>query len=207
MRSEVPVILLEDDYSVRQSIMNSLQYMGYRVHSFDTPAQFFESDLVGKIPAVLVTDMCMPGMPGTEVQARIRELNPQLPVIFISGESTLPQTIQAMKQGAVDFLLKPFDLQQLADAIDGAIDCLSAYAEAAEERAAFLDDYSKLTPREQEVFRLLCQGYGNRELVSALSISMPTVKQYKNQIKTKLGITSLADIIKMSRHIDGPYVT
>lgn len=201
MRSEVPVILLEDDYSVRQSIMNSLQYMGYRVHSFDTPAQFFESDLVGKMPAVLVTDMCMPGMPGTEVQARIRELNPQLPVIFISGESTLPQTIQAMKQGAVDFLLKPFDLQQLADAIDGAIDRLSAYAEAAEERAVFLDGYSKLTPREQEVFRLLCQGYGNRELVSALSISMPTVKQYKNQIKTKLGITSLADIIKMSRHI------
>ena len=191
------VFLIDDDDALRVGIADLLRVVGYQVYSWPNGYAFL-ADIPRVAPAVLITDMRMPGLSGVELHAELLRLGRLLPVIYISGESTVAQSIQAMKQGAVEFLVKPFGREELLRAVAASIEKdrqqmqhLIKAARAAQARA-------QLSPREAQVHELMLKGYNNREIMDALQISLPTAKQYKSEVMRKLGARSLSELIALS---------
>lgn len=191
------VFLVDDDDALRGGIADLLRVVGYQVYTWPDGAAFL-ADIPRVAPAVLITDMRMPGLSGVELHAELLRLGRLLPVIYISGESTVAQSIQAMKQGAVEFLIKPFGREELLRAVAASLEKdrqqmqhLIKAARAAQARA-------QLSPREVQVHELMLKGYNNREIMDALQISLPTAKQYKSEVMRKLGARSLSELITLS---------
>lgn len=191
------VFLVDDDDALRDGIADLLRVVGYRVYTWPDGAAFL-ADIPRVAPAVLITDMRMPSLSGVELHAELLRLGRLLPVIYISGESTVAQSIQAMKQGAVEFLIKPFGREELLRAVAASLEKdrqqmqhLIKAARAAQARA-------QLSPREVQVHELMLKGYNNREIMDALQISLPTAKQYKSEVMRKLGARSLSELIALS---------
>ncbi len=191
------VVLLEDDDFLRVDLKSLLELAGYVVHSYSNPLDFLSSPF-NFAPAVIVSDMRMPGLSGVNLQSALLEINRIIPFIFISGESTDYQIIQSMKQGAIDFLIKPFNSDQLFSAINKGIELDKAYI----RELLFQNDQAfilkKLSPRESQVYELLKKGYSNSELAQTLGISLETTKQYKQEVMRKLEFKSLSELIKFS---------
>lgn len=122
-----------------------------------------------------------------------------MPVIYISGESSLPQGIQAMKTGAMDFLIKPFSREDLLRAVVAGIEKDRVQMMQMIEKTRFDEAVSHLSPREAEVMQLLLKGFSNAEIMEALKISLPTAKQYKSQLMRKLGVRSLSELMRLGR--------
>jgi FixJ family two-component response regulator len=191
------VVLLEDDDFLRVDLMSLLDLAGYVVHSYSNPLEFLSTPF-NFAPAVIVSDMRMPSLSGVDLQTILLESNLIIPFIFISGESTDYQIIQSMKQGAIDFLIKPFNSDQLFTAINKGIELDRAFI----RELLFQKDQSfilkKLSPRESQVYQLLKKGYSNSELAQTLGISLETTKQYKQEVMRKLEFKSLSELIKFS---------
>lgn len=190
------VFVVDDDVSLCKSISELLKIEGYRVQSWNSAADFLrEIPPVG--PAVLVTDMRMPGISGIELQAELSRRGLQMPIVYISGECTVPETILAMKQGVFDFLVKPFRRDDLLRVVFSASEkCLSQYLER--QRLKSKEELKgDLSPRERQVYELLLKGFGNQEIMDALSISLPTAKQYKSEVMRKLGVKTLAELMSL----------
>ena len=143
--------------------------------------------------------MRMPNMSGVDLQAHLIQQGRQIPIIFISGESTLAQSITAMKQGAIEFLLKPFDREHLLAAVARGIEIDTQYMQEFLRQQELEEGLKSLSPREVAVFELLSQGYNNAEIVETLDISLPTAKQYKSEVMRKLNLRSLAQLIALRR--------
>ena len=141
----------------------------------------------------------MPGASGVELHAQLRRAGHDLPVVYLSGESTVSQTVDAMKLGAFDFLVKPFSREKLLSTIAAAIASHRADIAAAKRRRNFEESRAHLSPRERQVHDLLIKGYGNQEIMDALRISLPTAKQYKMGVMRKLGADSLAQLMARAR--------
>jgi hypothetical protein len=193
------IFLIEDDVNLALSLTESLEYLGYCVHSFTCAADFFEADIFLLSPAVIISDISLPGISGIELQAKLKDLGVFTPVIFISGECSVPQTVAGMKQGAIEFLPKPFRREDLNNAVVWGI-------ELDRQRliqTALKDDSVKLltelSSREREVFDLLVSGNSNLQISESLNLSVETVKQYKKQIKHKLKMDSLSQFIALSK--------
>lgn len=193
------IFLIDDDDSIRESLKTMLDFLGYHVHSYASALDFLGASMHYG-PAVIITDMRMPGMSGVELQEELLRRGRSIPIIFISGQSTLPQSIQAMKQGAIEFLIKPFEREQL----------LTAVADGLERDAVAMRNYvlqsnlerslNMLTPRERTVFELLALGSNNAQIQEQLQISLPTVKQYKSEVMRKLNLSSLSELIALKNH-------
>lgn len=192
------IYLVEDDDSIRNNLTMSLEYLGFIVHPFADARDFLESDMKFS-PAVLISDVRMPGMSGVELQTELIKRGQKFPIIFISGESTMPQTIQAMKQGAIEFLLKPFLWPDLMDAVSRGIAKELETIRLEKKISQLQQKLTKLSSRELDTFKLLAKGYANTELMSALSIALPTVKQYKSAVMRKLRLNTLAELIDMGK--------
>lgn len=194
------VFLVDDDDGLRESIAELLRSVGYKVQSWQSATDFLEA-FPRVVPAVLVTDMRMPGMSGVELHAELIRLGRTVPVVYISGESTVPQSIRAMKQGAFDFLVKPFGREELLRAVAGSLEKDRRQMNDFIRSARFEQARAHLSPREAQVHDLLLKGFGNREIVEALGISIPTAKQYKSEVMRKMGVRSLAELISLGRPI------
>jgi two-component system, LuxR family, response regulator FixJ len=192
------VFLIEDHDDLRDDLTHILQFMGYVVHAFPDPVQFLDYDK-HLAPAVVVSDMRMPHMTGVELQERLKELGRTIPMVIISGESTDQQIIAAMKNGAIDFLLKPFVRESLLTAVAKGIEIDSAAMQHVIRISEFNEKLKVLSPRERQVFKLLSEGFGNKELMESLNISLPTVKQYKSEVMYKLRLRSLAELIALNK--------
>lgn len=192
------VFVIEDDDSMRRSIQGILEFMGYQVQVFSSALEFIGLPILAA-PAVVVTDMRMPNMSGVDLQAHLIQQGRQIPIIFISGESTLAQSITAMKQGAIEFLLKPFDREHLLAAVARGIEIDTQYMQEFLRQQELEEGLKSLSPREVAVFELLSQGYNNAEIVENLDISLPTAKQYKSEVMRKLNLRSLAQLIALRR--------
>ncbi|MBU3581998.1 response regulator transcription factor [Polynucleobacter sp. AP-Capit-er-40B-B4] len=190
------VYLIDDDDSMRKTIGNMLEFLDYQVHIFSSALDFLESSINGA-PAVIITDMRMPDMNGVELQAELIKRGRQIPFIFISGQSTVPQTISAMKQGAIDFLVKPFDRDQLLLAIVRGLEQDATNMRSYIERASLEEGLKALAPREREVFELLALGFNNAQIQEKLKISLSTTKQYKSEVMRKLNLRSLAQLLAL----------
>ena len=191
------VFLVEDDDELRSDLERALKFCGYTVFAFANPEQFL-SQFKPLVPAVLVTDMRMPKQSGIQLQAELIAKGHKIPIIFISGESTDEQIVKAFKNGAFDFLLKPFSRESFLSAVAKAIEQDSIAMHELIRETSIAVALKTLSPRERQVFNLLAKGYGNRELVEALGISLPTVKEYKSEVMHKLRLRSIAELIALN---------
>jgi len=192
------VFLIEDHEDLRDDLTHILEFVGYVVYAFPDPVLFLECNR-REGPAVVVSDMRMPHMTGVELQERLKELGRNIPMVIISGESTDQQIIAALKNGAIDFLLKPFSRESLLEAVAKAIEIDSAAMKYASRISEFNKKLKILSPRERQVFQLLSEGLSNRELMERLNISLPTVKGHKKEVMQKLCLRSLSELITLNK--------
>ena len=191
------VDLIEDDDSLRNSIHDLLSFAGYQVRVWSS-ADTFLNNLPHTAPAVIITDMRMPGMSGVELHTELLARGRIMPIIYISGESTVRQSIDAMKLGALEFLIKPFSREDLLKAVATGIEKDRSQMRHLIEQARFEASVKHLSPREREVLELLRMGYSNAEIMDKLTISLPTAKQYKSMVMRKLQVRSLSQLMKLS---------
>ena len=194
------VFLVEDDDGFRSDLERALKVCGYTVFTFSNPEQFL-SDFKPLVPAVLVTDMRMPKLSGVQLQSELIEKGHKIPIIFISGESSDEQIVRAFKNGAFDFLLKPFSREAFLGSVAKAIEQDSIAMQDLIRKTRLTEALKNLSPRELQVFKLLAKGYGNKELVDALGISLSTVKEYKSAVMYKLRLRSMAELISLTANI------
>jgi len=190
------IFLIDDDESMRTVLKGMLEFLGFQVHVYASAIEFLKVSMQAA-PAVIITDMQMPDMSGVELQAELLKRGRQIPIIFISGESTLPQTISAMKQGAIEFLLKPFERDQLLSAVVRGLEQDVAYMRSYVVQTTLAEGLKGLSPREREVFELLAIGFNNLQIQEKLNISLPTAKQYKSEVMRKLNLSSLAHLMAL----------
>lgn len=190
------VFIVDDDDSMRESMRRVLVSQGYRVYVYGDPLIFLEM-VTPVAPAVILLDMRMPGMTGDEVQLKLNELGIRIPVVFISGESTVQQAVSALQNGAKHFLVKPVGRQDLLDTVDKAVQSHTSELRLNEQKTAYENRILRLTPREREVLELMLAAFGNQEISQQLGISYATAKQYKSNILTKLDAQSMSDLFEM----------
>lgn len=197
MNSKKYIFLVEDNDELRSDLERALQFCGYTIFSFASPEDFLQ-EFKPLVPAVLVTDMRMPKQSGIELQSELIAKGHKIPIIFISGESTDYQIIKAFKNGAFDFLLKPFSREDFLSAVAKAIEQDTVAMQELIRKSQLDEALKNLSPRERQVFELLTKGYGNKELVDELGISLATVKEYKSEVMYKLRLRSLAELIALN---------
>ncbi len=194
------VDVVEDDDSIRDNLSELLKFAGYRVRAWRDALSFLDN-LPQTAPAVVVTDMRMPGLSGLQMHHELVERGRSMPVIYISGESSVSDSISAMKLGAVDFLVKPFTREDLLKAVATGIEKDRNQMRQMIEQARFDEALTHLAPREREVLQLLVQGFNNAEVMDALNISLPTTKQYKSTVMRKLGARSLSELMRLTANL------
>ena len=195
------VYVVDDEKPVLTALVRSIEQAGYDVSAFESAEEFLQKAIRFR-PAVLVLDMQMPGASGVQLQARLTEFNWDIPVIFISGHSTAVQGITAMKQGALDFLIKPFDLDKLLGLIEKAIQADLARLRASQARTQSLKALEVLRPREYEAYLCLVKGYSYAEMMAEMDISLPTAKTYRAAVMHKLKLASLAELIRFHQRLN-----
>jgi len=190
------VFIVDDDPASLESMRRELSTEGYRVYAFGDPRTFLEF-VTPVAPAVLLLDMRLPNMSGLEVQKHLLSLNARLPVIFVSGESTVHQAVSAYESGAVRFLVKPFGRGALLEAVEHGI--ALAVERQQKERLRMQRDsrLSLLAPREREMLDLLLKGYGIQDVSKRMGIVSSTASQYKASIFVKLDVKNTIELIAL----------
>ena len=196
------VFIIEDNKDMAALLEIMLSKLGYSTAIYNNANDFLKAIPKELGSSIVITDMDMPQMTGVELQAELIRLKLILPIIFLSGQSTMPQTISALKQGAVDFLLKPVNIQQLKTAVESAFELSVQNIQSAINKASLALQLSVLSTREREVYELLILGYNNNEIRETLNISLATAKQYKAAVMSKLKMNSLSDLIDLERSSD-----
>lgn len=191
------VYLIDDDPSICRSLAFTLSSSNYSVQTFDSP-QAFLKDSLPISPAVILLDMRMPGMTGTELQNTLLQSGRETPIIFISGESQPSEIINAMKHGAIDFLLKPFSMESLMTAIENGLNKDRARQQQLVRVMDIRQRFSRLTEKEQEICRWMIKGYGNKEIAELNGSAPSTVKLHRSRVLDKMGCETLPELIELS---------
>lgn len=191
------VFLVDDDPSFRRSCERLLSIAGYRVESFPSAQDFLERR-PPDIPACLVTDLRMPGMNGFDLQSVLANAGWKIPLIFVTGHGDVPTSVRAMKAGAVQFLMKPFQEGELLTAVSEALQLDRARRHEVAERAGLRERYNSLTPRERQVMKHVVAGMPNKQIAAALDVGEKTVKFHRAHIMEKMVAGSLAALVKMA---------
>jgi FixJ family two-component response regulator len=191
------VFIVDDDPSVRKSLERLLQSVGLSAKSFGSAAQFLQSGH-GQETGCLVLDVRMPEISGLELQEKLAKAGILLPIVFISGHGTVPMSVRAMKAGAMDFLQKPFDEQDLLDAVYRAIERCRQERAKREELRIIEEKIRTLTPKEQEVFFWVIAGLPNKNIADKLETAEKTVKVHRASIMKKMSAQSVADLVRMA---------
>jgi len=197
MSKDNPIVyVLDDDYRVRESLTSLLSSVGLRVEVFASAAEYLKFKKPDS-PACLILDLQLPGMSGLDLQREIAGGDAPA-IVFVTGHGDVPSSVRAMKAGAIEFLLKPFDDQELLRAIDAAIakDRESRLKRA--EMAELRRRYALLTPREREVLPFVVAGLLNKQTAAELGNSEITIQVHRGQIMRKMAASSLADLVKMA---------
>ena len=191
------VFVVDDDAELRLALSSLFRSVGLAVEAFGSAAEFLAAFRPGT-PGCLVLDIRLPGVSGLEFQDQLARADAGIAIIFMTGHGDIPMSVRAMKAGAVDFLTKPFRDQDMLDAVAAAIAADRARREQAEVAASVRDTYATLTPREREVMALVTKGLMNKQAAGELGLSEITVKLHRGQVMRKMGVRSLADLVRMA---------
>ena len=197
------VTVIDDDASVRRSLCTMLQRVGYSVHQYESADDFLNHPVV-HMPGVILLDMRMPGMTGVGLQSKLQTIAPNIPVIFVSGDSRPEEIITAMKQGAMDFLLKPFSAKAMIDVIERAMRMSHQAVALAEKYLQVSDHLKRLTPRELEICHWMVRGYSNQQIANIDGGASATIKLHRARVMEKLAAGSLPELINMLTGVDIP---
>lgn len=197
---EATVFVVDDDSHVRGSLEQLIKSVGLNVHTFSSAQEFLDQELPDT-PSCLVLDIRMPSLSGLDLQDELVKRGLTTPVIFITGHGTVPMSVRAMKAGAVDFLQKPFEDQDLLDAIHRAIEQNKQTRLEQAEIGEIKRRVESLTPREYEVLVLVVAGMLNKQIAYDLKMSENTVKTHRAHIMQKMQVESLADLVRLTEKV------
>jgi len=195
------VFVVDDDVSVRESLELLIDFAGWQPETFASAEEFLARPR-SLTPSCLVLDVSLPDLNGLELQKLIASDRFDMPIIFITGHGDVPMTVQAMKAGAAEFLTKPFDDEVLLTAIRQAITRSTATLDDQAQVQTMRECYASLTPREQEVMRLVVAGMLNKQIGLQLGISEITVKAHRGKVMLKMNADSVADLVKVAVRLD-----
>lgn len=195
------VSVIDDDEAVRSAVCAILQHEGYAVREFVSAADFLvfedQAEPMFSGPRCLLLDVKMPGASGLELQRRLTEREHRMPIVFMSGGSSAAEAVQAMKGGAMDFLIKPFDDAQLLRAVAGALAKSVADEEASLSSKEIERRFASLSSREAQIARLVSAGLLNQQIAAELGIAERTVKLHRMHMMRKLGAANVIELIRI----------
>ena len=200
MRSEATVFVVDDEPSVLKAIARLLRSSGFNVETFRSPQEFLDG-YDPNTTGCLVLDVAMPGLSGLDLQEALSLKAIELPIIFLTARGDIPMSVQAMKRGAVDFLQKPVNDEELLEAIQTGIDRDVANRLARADRLGIEQRLATLTAREKEVFRHIISGKPNKQVAADLGVVEKTIKVHRGRIMTKMKVQSLADLVRVSERV------
>lgn len=187
--------VVDDDEAMRDSMTWLLEGEGYQVACFDSAEAFlkaYRSDMHG----CLVLDVRMPEMSGLELQEKLDSMGSQLPVIFVTGHGDVPMAVSALQRGACDFIEKPFHNEDLLSRIVRALGVDRELTARRQRDGAISSRLDQLTQREREVMDLVVAGKLNKQIADELNISMKTVEAHRARVMEKMGVRTLAELVK-----------
>jgi len=197
MNQGLPIVfIVDDDEAVRNSLRLLVKSVGLSATAL-VSAQEFLASYDPLQPGCLVLDVRMPGMSGLELQQQLNARGAVIPLIFITGHGDVPMAVEAMQQGAFDFLQKPFRDQDLMDRIQRALEKDRANRAELGERSRIREQYETLTPREREVLALVTSGKANKVMAADLGLSRRTIEIHRARVMEKMGASSLAHLVRM----------
>ena len=189
------IYLIDDDDSMRASLTRMLREVGYLVDDYASALNFLEKS-VPVSPAVILLDMQMPGMTGIDLQEKLIQLGRKTPIVFVSGQSHPHQIVQSLKKGAVDFLFKPFNLEDMLKAVADAIEFDRQQLKRVAVDIETKQEYESLTPREREVCTWLVEGLLNKDIAVKLGTTDATIKVHKARVMSKMHVDSVQTLVK-----------
>ena len=191
------IAVVDDDPSVRRGLDRLIRSAGWKAETF-TSAQEFLDRARAEAPSCVVLDLQLPGLSGLDLQKAMGEIGLEIPIIFLTGHGNIPVSVQAMKAGAMEFLTKPVEEQDLLKAIQEAIERDRRTRQQHAGMRDLRDRYESLTAREQEVLRQVVSGLLNKQIAGELGITEDTVKFHRGHIMRKMQADSLADLVRMA---------
>src|ERR1700737_3281524 len=192
MSESAIVCVVDDDESVRGALLRLLKSAGYRARAFVSGLALLAEPPPDDSPMVVLTDLRMPGIDGLELAEKLSAYPLPPPIVFLSAHGDVPASVRAMKDGAVDFLEKPVQEEDLFDALQRRV------------LADLTENFTKLTPRERQVFALVISGLLNKEVAWELGISEKTIKVHRARVVEKMGARSLPDLVRMAEKLGIP---
>ena len=193
-RHKGDVTIVEDDISLREALGRLLTEVGYTVRLFPTAEAYLET----AAPChCLLLDVRLPGMSGPELQKKMSAGESTCPIVFITGHGDVPMAVEAMKNGAVDFLLKPVDEDLLIAAVNKALKMCRQRRLQADKHRQILESLTTLTPREKDVMLLVVAGQPNKIIAEHLGIALQTVKIHRGRVMAKLQVESIVDLVRL----------
>ncbi len=196
MNTDATIFVVDDDASMRKSLLWLLRSAGWRAEAFASAEDFLARPLWSG-PGCLILDVRMPQLTGPQLRDRLAAADSPLPIIFLTGHGDVPTGVDAMKKGAVDFLLKPVDDQILLQTIQLAVERHHAARAQASELNTIRERLARLTDREHEVMEYVIGGCLNKQIADALGIAEKTIKIHRGRVMQKMEANSLADLVHL----------
>lgn len=194
--SNQTIYILDDDEAFRDSLQWLLESNGFQVKVFSCAKDFLESCSTER-PGCLVLDIRMPEMTGLELQQTLNQKGIRTPVIFVTGHGDIPMAVSAVKNGAIDFIEKPFNENSMLELIGGALLLDAKRREEGEQQAVIYSRLAKLTAREAEVMECVVAGKTNKLIADQLGITVKTVEAHRSKVMDKMKVNSVAELVQL----------
>ena len=191
------VFLVDDDAAVRASVTELLESVGLEVAAYESAAGFLESTMPDK-PSCMVLDLRMPEISGLKLQEELAKAEVQVPIVFVSGHGDIRTVVRAMKAGAMDFLAKPFNSQELLEAVHAALERDRVRREKENSLSTLRERFSSLSVREKEVLSHVASGRLNKQIAADLGVSEVMVKVHRANGMRKLHVKSVAELVRIT---------
>ena len=198
---EAIVYVVDDDKSVCRALSRLFRSVGLEAKTFPSATAFIDYAPPDR-SACLVLDVRLPGPSGFDLQSALSQARPDIPIVFLTGHGSVPMSVRAMKAGAVDFLEKPFNDQQLLDCVQRALERGQKERADRAERVELEHRLETLTPREREVLMLVVAGKPNKRIADDLQSAEKTIKVHRGRVMKKMQTKSVADLVRMTQKLD-----